>query len=253
MEITIIGTGNVGWHLAHNIKLHGYKVDRIISRKLSNAKTLAEEIGAEFSDNFSLINFNSLLLFTTPDDVTRALINDLPVKSRIAYTSGSLPLTSFATKRNIGVFYPLQTFSKGKSIDLSVVPILLESENQSFYSELEGLAKALSNTVIAADSDMRKKLHLAAVWLNNFTNHMVMQSQKYCESNDLNFEYLKPLLQETFNKLEIVHALEAQTGPARRGDYQTIESHLAQMDSQTKELYVAITNSILKTYGNQEL
>jgi predicted short-subunit dehydrogenase-like oxidoreductase (DUF2520 family) len=103
------------------------------------------------------------------------------------------------------------------------------------------------------NSEKRAHLHLAAVWINNFTNHMVYQAQKFASSKQLNYALLLPLLEETVNKLQSQTPFDAQTGPARRGDEATIEKHLSQLDGTTQELYALLTDSIQETYKNEKL
>jgi predicted short-subunit dehydrogenase-like oxidoreductase (DUF2520 family) len=165
----------------------------------------------------------------------------------LAYTSGSVRLDQLP-EGNIGVFYPLQSFSKNRTIALSEVPFFIEARNADLGDLLFQLAKILSPHVDFADSEQRRHMHLAAVWINNFTNHMVFQAQEYAEAHAIQPEVFLPLLKETIAKLETLSARDAQTGPARRGDLHVLAQHEAALSGAAKEMYQLISRSILETY-----
>ena len=141
--------------------------------------------------------------------------------------------------------HTLQTFSKNKDLDFKVIPICLESENATDYQLLEKVAKTISAKVFAINSEQRKALHIAAVFVNNFVNHLYKIGSDICNENQVPFEILKPLIQETAEKIMILSPDEAQTGPAKRMDNKTIESHLKFLtDENQKHIYKILTQSI---------
>jgi predicted short-subunit dehydrogenase-like oxidoreductase (DUF2520 family) len=248
-KVSIIGSGNVGSHLA--IALHQANIDvtHISGRNTASNRELAKIVNA-ISCSVDALPEDQLVLICTPDDAIQDIVNAISDATPVAYTSGSVSINDLDNRDTIGVFYPLQTFTKSKELSLSEVPFFIESNDSDFAKQLFDLAKNISNEVVYADSAMRKKLHLTAVWVNNFTNHVIYQAQKYAESNEVAFEHLMPLLNETLRKLDDKTAFEAQTGPARRGDNKTIESHLSELDGLSKELYSILSTSIKKTYSN---
>ena len=146
-------------------------------------------------------------------------------------------------------FILLQTFSKNREVNMSAVPICLEAHHESDIKILEKLAATVSEKVYQVDSERRKALHLAAVFVNNFTNHLYHIGQKICEDSKLPTSILQPLIQETVGKIEQLSPRDAQTGPARRGDDETIKKHLEQLDSsEYKEIYRVMSESIGKLY-----
>jgi predicted short-subunit dehydrogenase-like oxidoreductase (DUF2520 family) len=165
----------------------------------------------------------------------------------IVHTSGSIPITVFEQTgfNNYGIFYPLQTFSKLKAINLLDVPFCIEANEQEDI--LVELANKLSNSVHRVDSEQRKKLHLAAVFACNFTNHMYAIAEDLCLKNNVNFNILKPLIRETAEKITLNHAKDVQTGPAKRKDEKIIENHIEQLsDSKSyQDIYKLITESII--------
>jgi predicted short-subunit dehydrogenase-like oxidoreductase (DUF2520 family) len=144
----------------------------------------------------------------------------------------------------------LQTFSKTVPVDFTELPIGVTSNNMEFQQALFDLASSVTTKPFHISDDERKHLHIAAVLVNNFANHLFALGQKYCEDNQLDFELLKPLIHQTINKIDMIKPIDAQTGPAKRGDKRIMENHLALLndDKHLKAIYKALTESILKMY-----
>ena len=146
----------------------------------------------------------------------------------------------------------MQTFSKDQVIDFKNVPVCLEAQERSDLILLQNLANKVSDTIYSISSEQRKAVHLAAIFVNNFTNHLYHIGNTICEANDLPFGILNPLINETYKKIERQSPYDAQTGPARRNDVKTINAHLEQLkDSVEKEIYAVLSRSIQNTYGEK--
>lgn len=250
-HIGIIGSGNVAWHLAHHLKREGLTIDWIYSRNEQTGKELAHSIDSEFVSSIEKVQ-TDLALICVNDDSIQSVISQLPSSIAIAYTSGTKPLNDLQFEQlDIGVFYPLQTFSREKEINLFEVPFFIEANDVVFAQQLFDLAWKLSRTVQFASSEARKHLHLAAVMVNNFSNHLFYLANDYLSQHDLDWNNLKPLIQETVSKLDSLTPFDAQTGPARRNDQATIETQLALLEGKQKELYQLFTDSILNTYSKK--
>ncbi len=251
IQISIIGSGNVANRLAIAFSEEGINISHIYSSNLTTAKELAKKVGAKvLADTNDLPQ--QLCIVCVPDNVIGSVVNSIDKNISVAYTSGSISLYSLTKRENLGVFYPLQTFSKERKIDFFNVPIFIESNNEYFTSTLFDLAWKISREVSHANSEKRKKMHIAAVMVNNFTNHIIHLSQEYSTQNNIDFKHLRPLLQETISKLEDSSAFDSQTGPARRGDDTIIKEHLAKLSGRTKEIYQLISKSISETYTNND-
>jgi predicted short-subunit dehydrogenase-like oxidoreductase (DUF2520 family) len=167
----------------------------------------------------------------------------------VVHTSGARDLQALSGIARPGVFYPLQTFSRERDVDFGEIPLCIDTGKPEDLPLLRTLAGILSPQVLELDLPSRRQLHLAAVFVNNFSNHMVYLGEALCREKGLAGTLLHPLLRETFSKLETLGAFQAQTGPARRGDAVTREAHLALLrDSLQRELYQLISESIQKTY-----
>ena len=151
-----------------------------------------------------------------------------------------------------GVFYPLQTFSKNSLVAFKEIPICIEASVTSDLKILKELGESLSEKVIEINSEERSKLHLAAVFVNNFTNYLYRISNEILAESKLPFDLLKPLIAETARKIETLSPKDVQTGPAKRNDLKTIEKHLYLLkDSPYKQLYQQLTEAIQSSYGKK--
>jgi predicted short-subunit dehydrogenase-like oxidoreductase (DUF2520 family) len=153
----------------------------------------------------------------------------------------------------VGVFYPLQTITKNRIPKIDSFPILIESEHPEVIKKLNSIAQLISNQVSVCNSIERNKIHCIAVFINNFSNHVIHIGQSIATKEKIDFSLFPSLLKETFEKLNEMNAKEAQTGPARRNDIETISNHLNLLTESEKSIYLALTNSILTTYDHDQL
>ncbi len=169
----------------------------------------------------------------------------------MAHTAGSVPLAAIPAKfARRAVFYPMQTFTKGREVDFSIIPVFLETASSDLRPELEEFARKLSGTVVWATSAQRVKVHLAAVFACNFANHMYAVGERIVRSAGLDFDVLKPLIAETAAKAcDARSPLDVQTGPAVRNDFATKALHcdLLSFDLRLKNIYSTISQSIWET------
>ncbi|SNR96575.1 Rossmann-like and DUF2520 domain-containing protein [Flavobacterium sp. ov086] len=244
-RITIIGSGNVAQHLIKAFtKSELIEIVQVFSRKKEALTSLIsfDKIVNDFNELIEV----DLYIIAVSDKAISEVSKQLPFQNRIVvHTSGAASLDVLDPKNRKGVFYPLQTFSKKKEIDFSTVPMCLEAENTFDFRILESVAKSISNAVFPINSVQRKALHVSAVFVNNFTNHLYQIGQEICDEHQVPFEVLKPLIQETAEKIKTLDPIDAQTGPAKRNDTVTIESHLEYLNNENqKNIYKLLTQSI---------
>ncbi len=247
-KIILIGGGNVATNVGLGLKQAGYEMVGCFSRSIESAGLLAKTLDCRLVDDLQNLPSHELILVCVPDASIADVIAQLPNTSNIAYTSGTVSLDELPNTHKIGVFYPLQTFTKNKQIDVKTVPFFVESNDESLENSLLILAKHIGLRAEITSSEKRKQLHVAAVFVNNFTNHLAYLAKQHVEKHELSWENLLPLLAETFSKLNTESPKDIQTGPARRNDLNVIEKHLSALSGNEKEIYKAITNSILNTY-----
>ncbi|MCM4168298.1 Pyrroline-5-carboxylate reductase [Arenibacter antarcticus] len=252
ISIVILGSGNVAKHLFDTfMEQKEVKILQVIGRNKVNLSYFKNAV--EVSTDFNKIKDAEIYLIAVSDDAIAEVANALEnKKGMVVHSSGSVPITALSHKNRRGVFYPLQSFSMGKTIDFKSVPICIEAENTADVELVGRLARMISNNVQEVSSKQRKSLHLAAVFVNNFTNHLFHIGHDICEDHNLPFHILLPLIKETVQKLDYMAPLDAQTGPARRNDISTIENHLNQLKNKNyKDIYALISKSISEKYGKE--
>lgn len=248
-KIGIVGAGNVAQHLGKTFVDGGYSVDFIFSKTQKSAQELADKLGALVVDSIEKMSSCDFILCTASDSALLELIPQLSELAPVIVTSGTVDSIILATKFPVGVLYPLQTFSKNDTLDVSNIPFFIEASNSTFLSEIKHIAQQLSIRVVPIDAQQRKQLHVAAVFMNNFSNHLIALGQEHLKNHNLNPDWFKPLLNKTIQKLEILSAFDAQTGPAIRGDFQTIETHKALLSKEMANLYQLLSDSIQRKHG----
>ncbi|MDO6389285.1 DUF2520 domain-containing protein [Pontibacter sp. BT731] len=252
MKITLIGSGNVAWHLGLALQQAGHDLVAVYSPTAAHREALAKVLHpAKAVDSLDLRAIDAELFVIAVPDATIASVAaaiQVPEGAIVVHTSGSQPLAALQgiADARAGVFYPLQTFSKSKAVDFSTIPILLEAEDEQTLKALQEVANTISKEVHQVDSLKRKQLHLAAVFACNFTNHLLGISRQLLQQAALPDTLLQPLIQETIAKAMLSHPFQVQTGPAVRHDQNVIEEHLRLLQDQPlyQQVYQLLTQSI---------
>jgi len=250
ISVVILGAGKVGTHLYHAFyNAENVTIAQWYNRTLKPIKDFSHQ--TQITNNVSqLVNANVYILAVS-DDGIGSLSEALPFENRLVlHTSGSTSAYDIDKKNRRGVFWPLQTFSKTAPVDFSKIPICLETLVKKDYAFVKTLARTITDKTHRINSDQRQALHLGAVFVNNFTNQLYRIAHEITESKGAEFSILKPLIQETANKVQELSPYLAQTGPALRNDKKTIKRHLKQLDKQAhKAIYELLTQSIKNTHG----
>ena len=253
MKIALVGAGRVASCMGPRLKEAGHIITGVYSRTLKNAEELAGKIDAPAFDKLEQLPEADVYLTMLSDD---ALIQMAPVivkgreKALFIHTAGSVPMNvwkeSGATR--YGVLYAMQTFSKGINLDWIQVPVFIEGSSDSELEFIRKLALDLSPDVTPLSSKGRKKLHIAAVFACNFTNHMYAISEQLLAEEGIPFSVMLPLVRETARKVEGMSPLKAQTGPAVRGDRKVVNKHLDLLNDNPEiaEIYRLISTDINK-------
>src|SRR5690554_1856518 len=252
-SIAIIGTGNVAWHLAPALENAGHTITEVYSRDIHRASKVTGRLYA--TDPKDDLDFSGseaeIYIIAVSDHAIPAIADSiiLPEGSILVHTSGSMPLQALAysSATYTGIFYPLQSFSKSREIDFEEVPLLLESDDQAILQKLKILAKSLSPQQYVVKSKDRMALHVAAVFASNFTNHLMRLAEDIMNRQGLDFDMLKPLIIEQINKSLEMGAKQAQTGPALRGDINTLDLHyqFLNYNEQVAEIYKLISQDFI--------
>jgi predicted short-subunit dehydrogenase-like oxidoreductase (DUF2520 family) len=256
-SIALIGTGRVAHQLGAALHDQGVRIEGVYGRTTAGAEKLADKLDARVLENLSDLIQADLILLTVSDDAVPEVSRQLNPRNKglVAHTSGAVPLSALEGIKRKAVFYPLQSFSLDKHIVWENVPFCLEAENDEDLNGLGDLAELLSQRIHVLTSDQRKSLHLAAVFANNFANLMFELSEDLLAKAEIDRSILHPLILETANKVLMQSAKVSQTGPAARGDKQTIEMHRALLGegNSYREIYDRLTNEIYNRTHEQKL
>jgi predicted short-subunit dehydrogenase-like oxidoreductase (DUF2520 family) len=251
--MVILGAGNLAQHLYTAFQTTAQATVVQVYNRSEKALRYFKEVPTTTS--LKTLLEADVYVIAVADDAIAKIANKLPFTDRlVVHTSGSASMHVLPKKNRRGVLYPLQTFTKGTTVDFSTIPFCLETSLKEDFATLKMLTACLGSPSYRISSEQRRALHVSAVFVNNFSNHLYRIAHEICEANNVPFDILKPLIQETAHKINVLTPYMAQTGPAKRGDEKTINDHLEKLDKKIhKEIYTLLTQSIAKTYGREKL
>ncbi len=251
ISVVILGGGNVATHLFKAFKnAESVSVKQWYNRHLNAISTYKNDV--KITDDLSHLHPADVYIMAVSDDAVRTLSKQLPCENQlVVHTSGSVNIHDIDKKHRRGVFYPLQSFTKTATLRFTDVPICIEAINSPDYQLLKQLALAIGSPTKKVNSNQRAVLHLAAVYVNNFTNQLYRIAHEITESEGAEFDLLKPLILETARKVQDISPYRAQTGPALRNDKKTIKKHIKLLanNQNHKDIYQLLTQSIQQTHG----
>ncbi|MDR1981133.1 MAG: DUF2520 domain-containing protein [Tannerellaceae bacterium] len=257
MKIVFIGAGNLATCISLGMQRAGMGIGQIYSRTRESAEPLAKRLNCRWTTNLGEIVPNAdLYIFAVKDSALAEVVSSVkPNDGLWVHTSGSMPMHLFeGYARRYGVFYPLQTFTKERKIQPDGIPVFLEAASEEDMKLLKEIAIALSGRALPLDSEKRKRLHMAAVFACNFTNHMYCLAGKILAEQDIPYDILLPLITETAAKVGDVSPQEAQTGPAVRFDKEVLDAHTAMLaDPAMRAIYQLISQNIYREKLSHEL
>ncbi len=250
LKIILIGTGNIAKFffdvLSHQPDI---KIVQVLGR---NKEALGYFKGSvPVSSDFGSRMQADVYILAVSDEAIGEVGKQLNISDGLlVHTAGSIAMEVLPENIRRGVLYPLQTLSGILPDKMADIPMCIEASREEDYVLLRQLANCVSSRVERIDSAQRKQLHLAAVFANNFSNHLFYLSSLICEEHGVSFDLMRPLIRESCIKVMLQDPYEAQTGPARRGDKKTLEAHMNMLTStDLKAIYSTLSESIQKTYG----
>lgn len=251
--MSFAGAGRVAGALCKKMYESGHCIQQIVSQNESNGRQLSDSCKAQWSRDLIFPSSTEIIIVAVPDNILKTVLSTIKCgkETIVAHTAGSFGLDIFPAQiKRKGVFYPLQTFSKERNIIFKDLPIFLEASDNQVNENLKDLAESIGGNLFFVDTEHRKILHLAAVFVNNFTNHMLTTGMDIAARSGFTFDLFKPLIKETISKAIDVGPENAQTGPAVRNDLITIEKHLnlLSFSPELQNVYREITRSIINYY-----
>lgn len=254
IRAVLIGAGNVASHLYKAFEgSDKLEFIQVYNRNLATIDFVAPS--TPITKDLSQLLEADIYFLCVSDSAITQVSEQLSFKDRLTvHCSGASDINILNTKNRVGVFYPLQTFTKNTKADFSNIPMCIEATNTEDTELLLELAKEISQNVQIIDSKQRAAIHIAAVFVNNFVNYLYQIGENIMETHKMDFSMLQPLIEKTVQNTLSASPKEVQTGPARRGDTATINKHLSQLDNPDyQDIYKIITNAILKQYGREKL
>lgn len=252
--VSFVGAGNVANHLAKAFFEKGIKICQILNRSLDSANELAEKVDADALTDFNNLKEVDCVIVATPDDTIPGIFRKLShFNSILAHTSGinGIEFENIELKRSAYI-YPLQSFKHEYKLNLSAVPFFVAAQNDKDKQYLIELVEIISSNVHQVPLDVKQKLHLSAVMLNNFVNHLFGLTYHFLKKDNIDFEYLKPIIETTIHRAIKSDPLRIQTGPAIRNDESTINKHLQLLRDfpELQSLYRELSQSIQNIHLN---
>ncbi len=248
MTISIIGTGNVAYVLGQHLLDHGHVIQQVLGRSQTNVNEASRHLKASpglLGEN--KIESSDLIIIAVADQAVQEVVQSVgKLTSPVVHTAGSLPMAMLAPMAaDYGVLYPLQSLHKNNLTNQSI-PFLIDANQLTLLDQLGGLVQQLGGRSRQATDEDRLRYHLAAVCVNNLTNHIFDQVHHYCQSTALDFSMLQPLIEETALRLRLGAPGQFQTGPAVRGDQETLQKHVALLNDHPSlaSIYTLLTASI---------
>ncbi len=248
MQIVLIGSGNVAFHLAKAFTEAQIPVSQIFGRNTTELQKISEQFSIPFSTE-TLTDGDLYIISVSDSSIAEvsALIKNENVL--VAHTSGSVSREALSGNYRKSVFYPLQTFSKSKNLDYSKIPFFIDAENKNDEDILKNLASKISKNVMLANDEKRKYIHLTAVFACNFVNHLYARAKEISDSQNIPFDYFLPLIDETTQKIHELEPKLSQTGPAIRNDEKVLKLHESLLTDEEKlKIYKTLNESIKKMY-----
>ncbi len=260
-KIVLIGAGNLATHLCKALCDADIHLIYVHSLNINSAEKVAKPYNINFGNDIAEIPPANLYIFSVNDQGLEDLCKNNELKNIIndalcVHTAGSISHKILKSlSKNTGVFYPLQTFSKNRHVAFENIPIFIEADNKSNEITLKNIADKISSKVIIMPEKQRMQLHPAAVFACNFVNFNLLLAQEITQHYNIDFELLKPLIEETVNKALTNNPAKSQTGPAVRNDKKTLTTHknLLKELPHLQKIYTFVSSSIQQHFETNKM
>ena len=250
-RIVLVGAGNMATAIACSLKEGGNAPVAVWSRTLESAALLGGRVECAFTDDLDALPAADIVIISVTDNalhtVAAAVAQRFP-NALLLHTAGSIPMDALceAGATRYGVLYPMQTVNKNSPVSLRNITTFIEGCGDAVTAQIEKVAAMVSDKVVYATSEQRCSLHVAAVFACNFPNAVYNMAYELMQRNGLPFDAMLPLIDEAARKVHRMSPLEAQTGPARRGDENVMNAHKSMLDSELANIYETLSNYIMK-------
>ena len=251
VRIVLVGAGNLATHLGCALQDAGHHIVQVFSRTIESAQWLGERLNAPATTRLEDVAIDAdAYIIAVKDSALAQVVETLGkggAEGVLMHTAGSMPMSVFqGHAAHYGVLYPMQTFSKGKEVDFSDIPVFVEASDALADAVIQRLARSVSGSVYQVSSAQRRYIHLSAVFACNFVNHCYALSADILAEHGVPFSVMLPLIDETARKVHLMEPRKAQTGPAVRYDENVMGRHLDLLKEHADmaELYQLMSKSI---------
>lgn len=256
MTITIIGSGNIGTFYGTRFVEAGHTIEQVFSRNHEHAKRLALALQAEaIADWQQLKPTADVYVLAISDNALADYIPLFPFKEKtILFASGSISMKELqGISNHYGCLWCLYSIRKEQLPQHDNIPLFLQHNSEQSNAFLKELAASISNQCHLVTDEQKLALHVCAVWVNNFSNHLSSIAATILAENNLHFDFLRPIMLQTDEKLQQNSPLDIQTGPALRHDTQVITKHLAFLTSHPdwQQIYQNLSDSIMHLHKGE--
>ncbi|MCC6600973.1 MAG: DUF2520 domain-containing protein [Crocinitomicaceae bacterium] len=253
MKISIAGSGNVAWHFSEMWRGMGFTISEVWSRNGIAGKELAEKSNALFVGNPGDLDGGVDVIFiAVKDDAIAEVSRKLPPVTTTLHSSGATPVDVLVQPQR-GVVWGVRSFRREKKLDYSTIPFCIEASDRNTENLIRSLLPG--RQVFTTSSDQRFKAHIALVFGNNFVTQLYSIAEEILHENGLPIEILLPSIRDMAEGMQQYRPDQLQTGPALRGDIQTLERHLVYLknDTELTDIYTQLSNRILMKYHGKKL
>jgi len=256
MTYYIVGTGNTAWFIATKLHAAGHTCKAVYGRDITKATELANSIGSIARDITEGIPDDAdACILAVSDNAIAQIAANLHFKTTLLlHTAGAVSSDILSKSSvNYGVIWPIYSITKQQLPETKNIPTAIEINNNALLPTLKKVTDSFTNTVYEADSDKRKAMHLAAVFSNNFSNHLFTIAEKLCEEQQIPFSTMIPIIAQTAERINRQSPIQLQTGPAKRNDAATMDAHknMLSANPEWEDIYISISASILKMYTKE--
>ena len=255
-RVVLVGAGNMATAIAVALSKADNRPVAVWSRTAESAQMLADRVGAEWYCDIDALPQADVVIISVVDSALREMTTRVVAKypdAVILHTAGSIPMNTLQQcgAKKYGVLYPMQTVNKNSVVSLDDVTVFVEACDDAIAVQVEALARTISKKVVYASSEQRCYLHVAAVFACNFSNAVYNMAAELLEKHGLPFEAMLPLIDEAARKVHRMSPVEAQTGPARRGDANVMNAHMMMLDDELANIYETLSDYIMRRYDKQ--
>lgn len=257
MTYTIVGTGNIGWFLAKKLTAAGHHCAGVYGRDLEAAKALAASIHTGVFERITEIHdaVADICFLAVTDHIIQRMATQLSFQNTVlVHTAGSVEMSVLSSSaKDYAVLWPVYSILKNNLPNHRNIPCAWEASTDKARRYLLSIAHGITDILFEAKDEQRKWLHLSAVISNNFTNHLMAVCEQICKTNHIPFSSLHPIIEQTFERIKRESPFNIQTGPAIRGDAETINKHvvLLQQEPDWQHIYQSVSTSIENMYRTE--